>query len=417
LSTAKCNRLLKDQSEEAPPPFLPYGRQMIDEDDIAAVARALRGDFLTTGPLVDEFERRLAHLVGAGGAVACSSGTSALYMAARALKLSTGSTIIVPAITFAATASGPHLFGAEIVFSDVDPESGLMRAEDLERALKRRPNGASAVFPVHYAGQSCDMPAIAEVARARRLKIVEDAAHALGTAFLADDGGVLPVGSNACADLTTFSFHPVKTIAMGEGGAVTANDPDLLNALKLARNHGITRHAPDFVRHADSFDTNGAVNPWYYEVKAPGFNFRVSDINCALALSQLEKLARFVETRRRLVACYDALLQPFAPAVRPLKRQPRSHTAWHLYAVRIEFAKLKRERGDVMRALAASGIGTQVHYIPLHRQPYYENRYGAQSLPGAEAYYASTLSLPLHAGMNEADAERVVGALKQHLGL
>lgn len=400
-------------------PFLPYGRQSIDEDDIAAVSSALRGDLLTTGPAVEKFERMLARIVGARDTVACSNGTAALYIAARALGIGAGHTVIVPAITFLATASAPHLAGAEIVFADVDPESGLMRAQDLEAALARAPQTrADAVFPVHYAGQSCDMAPIAEIARAQSMKIVEDAAHALGTVWRGKDGAVQSVGANEFSDLTIFSFHPVKTVAMGEGGAVSTNDPEVLKRVKQMRNHGITREPLEFKRVDASFDTSGAVNPWYYELDAPGFNWRISDINCALGVSQLSKLQRFINARRLLAECYDELLVPLAPLVKPLTRDPRSLSAWHIYPVRIDFADAGIDRAEVMRGMASDGIGTQVHYIPVHQQPYYAQRYGAQSLPGAESYYASTLTLPLYPAMSEADVVRVVAALKkQVLGL
>ena len=397
-------------------PFLPYGRQLIDEDDIAAVSSALRGDLLTTGPLVEKFERLLARTVGARDAVACSNGTAALYIAARALGIGPGHTVVVPSITFLATASAPHLAGAEIVFADVDPESGLMRTQDLEAALGRAPQKrADAVFPVHYAGQSCDMGAIAEIARAKNMKIVEDAAHALGTVWRETDGAVQSVGANEFSDLTIFSFHPVKTVAMGEGGAISTNDPEVLRRLKQARNHGITREPLEFKRVDASFDSGGTVNPWYYELEAPGFNWRISDINCALGLSQLSKLQRFINARRVLAECYDELLAHLAPLVRPLKRDPHSLTAWHIYPVRIDFEEAGVERAEVMRGLAADGIGTQVHYIPVHRQPYYAQRYGVQPLPGADSYYASTLTLPLYPAMSEADVVRVVVALKKQL--
>jgi UDP-4-amino-4,6-dideoxy-N-acetyl-beta-L-altrosamine transaminase len=398
--------------------FLPYGRQLIEEDDIAAVSDALRADLLTTGPLVETFERTLAWTVGARETVACSSGTAALYVAARALGIGPGHTVIVPAITFVATASAPHLAGAEIIFADVDPESGLMRASDLEAALSRARHGhADAVFPVHYAGQSCDMPSIAEVAHKRQMKIVEDAAHALGTVWTEPNGGLLPVGANALADLTIFSFHPVKTIAMGEGGAVSANDPELIGRLRQLRNHGITREPIEFKRIDAGFDTTGAVNPWYYELDTPGFNWRISDINCALGISQLGKLQRFINARRVLAARYDELLAPLATLVRPLKRDPRSLTAWHIYPVRIDFQDARVERAEVIRGMAAAGVGTQVHYIPVHRQPYYAARYGTAPLPGADAYYASTLTLPLHPAMSDDDVARVVAALKRQLKL
>jgi UDP-4-amino-4,6-dideoxy-N-acetyl-beta-L-altrosamine transaminase len=398
--------------------ILPYGRQCIEDDDIEAVVKALRCEFLTTGPLVGKFENALASITGARESIACSSGTAALYMAARALGLQQGRIVIVPAITFLATASAPHLLGAEIIFADVDPETGLMRASDLEAALARAPYGmADAVFPVHYAGQSCDMEEISALARARGLKIVEDAAHAAGTAWMARNGAILPVGACALSDLTIFSFHPVKTVAMGEGGAVTANDPELIRRLRAARNHGITREPVEFTAADAAFDADGEANPWYYELTAPGFNFRISDINCALGLSQLSKLDRFVAKRRALVAAYDELLAPLAPLVRPLARDPRSHTAWHIYALRIDFAATRVTRAQLMRGLASEGIGTQVHYIPVHRQPYYAARYGRQHLPGAESYYAQTLTLPLHVGMTEDDVTRVAAALRRHLGL
>jgi len=416
LSASRNAAALPSSAKEETGAFLPYGRQLIEEDDIAAVAEALRGDYLTTGPISECFERTLARIVGARETVACSSGTAALYIAARALGLGRGHTVIVPAITFLATASAPHLAGAEIVFADVDPESGLMRPSDLEAAVKYMPSGrADAVFPVHFAGQSCDMEGIAQIARGCGMKIVEDSAHALGTVWAGAEGAIYPVGANAHSDLTIFSFHPVKTVAMGEGGAVSANDLELIRRVRRIRNHGLTRDASEFVAHAAAFDSEGAPNPWYYELQSPGFNFRISDINCALGVSQLNKLQRFINARRVLTARYDEALAPLAPLVRPLARDPRSLTAWHIYAVRIDFAAAKRERSRLMRAMAADGIGTQVHYIPVHRQPYYAARYGKQNLPGAEAYYASTLTLPLHPSMSESDVGRVVASLKRHL--
>jgi UDP-4-amino-4,6-dideoxy-N-acetyl-beta-L-altrosamine transaminase len=398
-------------------PFLPYGRQLIEEDDIAAVAEALRSDYLTTGPTVTAFEEALARTVGARHAVACNIGTAALYLASRAIGIGLGSTVIVPAITFLATATGPHLAGAEIIFADVDPETGLMRAEDLEAALGRAPDKrADAIFPVHYAGQSCDMAAIASIARARSMRVVEDAAHALGSAWLEKDGSVIPVGANKNADLTIFSFHPVKTIAMGEGGAVTANDAALTRRLRQLRNHGITRESSEFLRAQAGVNAKGEAHPWYYELHTPSFNFRVPDINCALGLSQLRKLARFVAHRQMLVTAYDELLKPLGNLVRPIARHPSAVNAWHIYPVRIDFAAAKIERSDLVRKLAGDNIGTQVHYVPVHRQPYFAARHGGLALPGAETYYAKTLSLPLHAAMGVKDVERVADALKRHLG-
>jgi len=398
-----------------PNAFLPYGRQLIEEDDIAAVTEALRGDFLTTGPMVERFETALAKSIGAKHAVVCSNGTAALHMAARALGLGAGTKVIVPVITFLATASAPHLNGAEIVFADVDPETGLMRPEDLEAALKRAGH-ADAVFNVHVNGQCGDIEAIAKIARAHGAKIVDDACHAIGTGFVAEDGSLSQIGSNAFCDLTVFSFHPVKTIAMGEGGAVTTNDPELATRLVRARNHGMTRKPDEFVNTQDAFDADGTPNPWYYECIEPEFNWRANDIQCALGLSQLGKLGRFVARRRALAASYDALLTPFAPLVRPTARTRASLPAWHLYAARIDFERAGISRATVMRELAKDGIGSQVHYFPVHRQPYYAKRYGALSLPGADRYYDRCLSLPLFASMSLSDVERVTATLGNILG-
>lgn len=395
--------------------FLPYGRQVIEEDDIAAVAEALRGDYLTTGPLVGRFEDALAKAVNARHAVVCSSGTAALHMAARALGLGPGSTVIVPSITFLATASAPHLNGAEIVFADVDPDCGLMRPRDLAAALKRA-GRADAVFNVHLNGQCGAVAEIAELARANGLAIVDDACHAIGTSFTGDDGQQKLVGENALSDLTVFSFHPVKTVTMGEGGAATTNDERLAAALKRARNHGMTREPAEFETLADAFEAPGHANPWYYELIEPGFNWRATDVQCALGLSQLSKLPRFATRRRALAAAYDTLLAPLAPRLVPVTRRSDVTPTLHLYAVLIDFDACGLGRAEVMRRLAEEGVGSQVHYYPVHRQRYYTARYGAVDLPGADRYYARVLSLPLYASMSTSDVERVARALTKILG-
>lgn len=391
-------------------PFLPYGRQVIDDDDIQAVCEALRGDYLTTGPTVGRFEAALAKTVNAEHAIVCANGTAALYLAARALGLGPGTKVIVPSLTFLATASAPHLNGAEIVFADVDPDSGLMRPQDLAEAVGRA-GRADAVFNVHLNGQCGALEEIAQVARTNGLKIVDDACHALGTAYFAEDGAASLVGENAFCDLSVFSFHPVKAIAMGEGGAVTTNDPDVAARLMRARNHGMTRDACEFTNLPEAFEAEGRANPWYYELMEPGFNWRATDIQCALGLSQLTKLDRFLARRRALAAVYDELLAPYAPRLRPVARQRNCLPALHLYAVQIDFPSFGITRAAFMRKLAEEGIGSQVHYFPVHRQRYYAERYGATNFPGADRYYARALSLPFFASMNEDDVERVVRAI------
>jgi len=396
--------------------FLPYGRQVIEDDDIASVTDALRSDYLTTGPYVARFEAALAKVVQARHAVVCSNGTAALHMAARALNLRRGTKIVVPSITFLATASAPHLNGAEIVFADVDPATGLMTAETLEAAITRG-GKIDAVFNVHLNGQCGDLETIADIARVHGAKLVDDACHAVGTAYLSSDGAVHPIGGNPFADLSVFSFHPVKTIAMGEGGAVTTNDQDMAKRLVLARNHGMTREPVEFENRDDAFDRDGTPNPWYYELVEPEFNWRANDIQCALGCSQIAKLGRFVARRRALAVHYDALLQGLAPVVKPLARTNLCLPAWHLYVARIDFAAAGMSRAELMRSLTADGIGTQVHYYPVHRQPYWRKRDGELSLPGADAYYAQALSLPLFASMTTDDVDRVVETLARILNL
>lgn len=406
---------------DAERPSLPYGRQTIEEDDVAAVVAALTADFLTTGPMVDAFEAELARVTGARHVVACANGTAALHLAALALGLGPNDAVIVPSVTFVATANAARYVGAEVIFADVNPDTGIMGPAELEAALIRAGDEGlrpAAVFPVALAGQRADPIALEDLAQKHRLHLVTDACHALGTTFNRD-GVSVTTGDARHAAMEVFSFHPVKTIAMGEGGAVTTNDRDLADRLRRFRNHGLVRDSEAFHNRADAYDADGKVNPWYYEVTEPGFNYRVSDINCALGLSQLKKLKRFTARRAELAERYDRLIGALAPQVcshvRPLARIPGCTPAWHLFAVLIDFKAAGLSRAEVMERLKAAGVGTQVHYFPVHRQPYYVNRYGRQSLPGADAYYARTLSLPLFPAMADEDVDRVVDALREAL--
>ncbi|MCE9524245.1 MAG: UDP-4-amino-4,6-dideoxy-N-acetyl-beta-L-altrosamine transaminase [Alphaproteobacteria bacterium] len=399
-------------------PFLPYGRQVIEDDDIAAVVDALRGEYLTTGPRVAQFERALAETTGAKHAVACANGTAALHLAARALNLGPGTATIVPAITFLATANAVRLNGGDVIFADVDPNSGLMRPQDLAEALARAPGEtANAVFNVHLAGQCGDLAGIRAIARDHHLRIVEDACHAVGTTYTSHNTELCRVGDNSFSDLTCFSFHPVKTIAMGEGGAVTTNDETLARILALDRSHGMTRDTADFVQPDEAFGDDREAYPWYYEMQTPGLNYRIPDILCALGLSQLKKLARFANRRRELTARYDRELARLSPHVTPLARTPNVNAAWHLYVALIDFRALHTDRASVMRKLASQGIGTQVHYFPVYRQPYYRDIDPQLTLPGADEYYRRTLSLPLFPSMSDEDPARVIDALATALKL
>jgi len=396
--------------------FLPYGRHVIDEDDISAVADVLRGDWLTTGPAVEKFEASLAERVGARFAVACSSGTAGLHMATAAAGLSGSDRAIVPPMTFLATANAVRYQGGEVIFSDVDPQTGLLNIDGVQEAVERSPNGVRAVLPVHLAGQAVDMPALAKLADKAGFVIIEDACHALGTEYM-DGNEIVNVGSCRHSTMAVFSFHPVKTIAMGEGGAVTTNDPDVYRKLLEFRNHGMTRDAARFQNKSMAFDSDEQPNPWYYEMPDVGFNYRASDIHCALAHSQLKKLNSFIARRRELAVRYDELLRPLSPAVLPPLRIEGCMPAWHLYAARIDFQAAGLPRKQLMVRLRESGIGSQVHYIPVHQQPYYRRLYGDVSLPGADAYYGATLSLPLFPSMSNGDVDRVVDTLAHSLRL
>jgi UDP-4-amino-4,6-dideoxy-N-acetyl-beta-L-altrosamine transaminase len=385
------------------PPFLPYGRQTIEDDDIAAVAAALRDDLLTTGPRVEAFEMAFADAVGAEHAVTCANGTAALHLTMLALGVREGDVCIVPSTTFLATANCVRYVGAEVVFADVDPDSGLMRPDDLAQALSAAgPNAVAAVLPVHMRGEVADLPAIAALAESAGAVVVEDACHALGSSLRHDGADVL-VGSGRWSSASTFSFHPVKTIATGEGGMITTPDAGLAERLRRLRSHGMVRPIGG--------------DPWWYEMAEPGFNYRLPDILCALGQSQLAKLPRFAAARRALMARYLEALTPLAPAVRPAASPPNSQATPHLMCVLIDFPALGVTRREAMEALQVRGIGSQVHYIPVHSQPYYRGRYGEMSLPGAEAWYDRTLSLPLYPGMEMADVDRVVTALSEALGL
>ena len=378
--------------------MLPYGRQTIDEDDIAAVADVLRGDFLTTGPHVQKFEDEILNVSAARYAVACSSGTAALHMASYALELGEGDAVIVPSLTFLATANAARYSGAEVIFADVNPQTALMEVQHLEAALKRADGlNVKAVYPVHMTGQCVDLEKIAEFSRAHDLKIVADASHAFG-GQLHDT----PVGACVYEDMSVFSFHPVKTIAAGEGGAVVTNSEQYAQRLKTFRSHGM--------------EATPEQGPWCYKMEEPGYNYRITDIQSALAVSQLKKLDRFVARRKEITDIYNALLKDISPHIKIPLQHDYCQPALHLYAPQFDFAAIGIDRASFMTALKERGVGTQVHYIPVHTQPYYQKRYGSIELSGADAYYNQTLSLPLFPAMTDRDVEFVVTQIQEIIG-
>jgi len=372
--------------------MLPYSRQWVDEDDIEAVASALRSDWLTTGPAVDAFEQALAALVGARRGVAVSSGTAALHAAMYALDIGPGDEIVVPPMTFAASANAAVYLGASPVFADVEPDTLLLDPREAEKKITPR---TKAIVAVDYAGQPCDYAALRDIAARRHVALLSDACHALGASYHGR-----PVG--ALADLTAFSFHPVKHITTGEGGMVLTDDDRLAERMRMFRNHGITT---DHRQRAE----RGA---WFYEMADLGFNYRISDFQCALGISQLRKLSLWVERRREIAARYDAAFAGHG-SIRPLAVRPGVFHAYHLYVVR-----LATQRDKVFRALRERGIGANVHYIPVHLHPFYRRRFGAAPglCPVAEAAYEQILSLPVFPRMSDADADRVIAELLQAAG-
>ncbi len=375
------------------PKFLPYGRQTIDDDDVAAVSAALRSDFLTTGPLVEQFEQDFARATGAKQAVVCNSGTAALHLAAMAAGLGEGDFAVVPTITFLSTANAVRMTGAEVIFADVDPESGLMTADTLQAAISSAKGKVKTALPVHLGGRVCDMAALGGVAAKNGTLFIEDACHALGV----PDAGAAKHSFAAC-----FSTHPVKAIATGEGGIVTTLDDNAAARMKELRSHGMKRGVSQ--------------DPWFYEMPQIGWNYRMPDILCALGISQLKKLPGFWKRRNEIASLYDKLLAPLTPAIRAVPRGSSPH-GLHLYSLLIDFAALDTTRAKFMTELKARGIGSQVHYIPVHTQPYYRQRYGNMKMPGAEAYYARCLSIPMFPAMTDADVRRVAGEISSLAGV
>jgi perosamine synthetase len=395
-------------------PVIPYGRQLVDEDDIAAVVEVLRGDWLTQGPAIEEFERAICAATGARDAVAVSSGTAALHIACLAAGVMPGDTGITSAITFVASANCIRYAGGRPEFCDVDPETGLLSVASLHEA--QRNGDPKVIIPVDLAGTPCDLPAIHRAARESGALVIEDAAHSIGASYM-DGGSEHAAASCTHSDMAILSFHPVKHITTGEGGAVTTNDPALAGVLRDLRSHGITREPDRLVRDE---------GPWYYEQHRLGFNYRITDIQCALGVSQMSKLERYVARRRELAARYDeAFAAPeIAARLRPLTVPEGRRSAYHLYVVRVlprageGDAEVLQCRRALYDALRAEGILTQIHYVPVPRQPDFErNGLGRGSYPGADAYYAGCLSLPLFPGLTEGDVDRVIATVCDALGL
>lgn len=380
--------------------MIPYGRQKISEADIQAVVGVLRSDWLTQGPIVPAFEKAVGDYCSAKHAVAVNSGTSALHLACLALEVGPQDRVWTSAITFVASANCARYCGAKVDLVDIDPRTYNMSVEALTAKLERAQRTGSlpkVVIPVHLCGQSCDMVAIRTLGRTYGFRIIEDASHAIGGRYRSE-----PVGNCHYSDITVFSFHPVKVITTAEGGVATTNDAALAKRMRLLRTHGITRDAEDIAREVDG--------PWYYEQIALGFNYRMTDVQAALGLSQLGRVDEFVAVRNRIAARYDTLLAGI-PVITPWQH-PDAVSARHLYVVRLKLKEIRRSRRDVFEAMRGAGIGVNLHYIPVYRHPYYA-KLGASGVDCTEAerYYAEAITLPLYPGLTGAQQDRVCEAL------
>jgi len=377
--------------------FIPYGTQWIDEDDIAAVVDVLRGGFLTQGPKVSEFENAIAKYVGAKYCVAFCNGTAALQCAVKVLDIPVGMEGITSANTFVASANCLAYNNLKPVFADIDARTFNVTEDSIRVRMNQK---TKVLIPVHFAGQACDMLAIAALAEEKKVSIIEDACHAIGSKYA--DGS--RVGNCRYSKMTVFSFHPVKAITTGEGGAITTNDETIYRRLVMLRSHGITK---------DPSLLSQNPGPWYYEQQELGYNFRITDLQCALGLRQLDKLDAFKARRKEIVAVYNEAFSGLGNVQVPYEAKGMD-SCFHLYVLQIDFKALRLDRATVMKSLAENGIGTQIHYIPVHVQPWYRKTYGYKQgdCPVAEAHYLRALSLPLYSKLSNEDVERVVNTVK-----
>ena len=376
--------------------YLAYGKQKIDEDDINSVVKVLKGDYLTTGPIVSEFENSVAKYVGTKYAVAVSNGTAALHMACYAAGISEGDEVLVPAITFAASSNCVLYCGGKPVFIDIDPKSYNI---DINKIKEKITSKTKAIIPVDFAGQSVDMDLILKIAEEYNLTVIEDAAHALGSEYKGEK-----VGSKA--HMTEFSFHPVKPITTGEGGVVVTNSKELYEKMILFRSHGITRNSELMTENQ---------GPWYYEQIDLGYNYRLTDIQSALGLSQIKKLDDFILKRREIVNKYNEAFKELEEIVTPFENE-YSKSGHHIYVLLLNLDKLKCGRKEIFEALQAENIGVNVHYLPVYLHPYYKKLgYKKGECPVAEDIYNRMITIPLFPSMSDKDIKDVIEAVKKVL--
>ena len=399
--------------------MIPYGKHYLDEEDIQAVVDVLRNGWLTQGPKIKELEDEVAAYVGSKYAIAVSSGTAALHLACLALNITTNSKVVTSTNTFVASANCIKYVDATPVFCDINPKTLNIDVNCYKELLESNAD-IDALIPVHFGGLPCDMDTIYKLSHKKRVKIIEDASHAFGATY--KSGG--RVGNCKYSDITTFSLHPVKGITSGEGGLITTNSDEIYNRLQLLRSHGICKGnfdlpgisepGDDLIYKNEAID-DGLLNPWYYEMQTLGYNYRITDIQCALVLSQLKKIDKFIKRRRDIVKLYDEKLK----GIENLSRTQvnwRDQSANHIYVVRINFSKIGKKRGQVMRSLLEKGVGTQVHYIPVTKQPYYNNLgYKSENYPNSEEYYDEALTIPVYYSLSDERVDYVVQCLKEVL--
>lgn len=376
--------------------IIPYGHQWVDKDDIREIIRVLKSDWLTQGPKVKEFEDALCKYTGARYGVVVSSGTAALHIACLAAGIEPGDEVITSPVTFVASANCVLYCGATPLFADIQEYTVNIEPDNIRKRINQK---TKAIIPVHFAGHPCDLEEIREIAEKQNLLVIEDASHALGAEYKN-----LKIGSCNYSDMTIFSFHPVKLITTGEGGAVLTNREDLYKRLLLFRNHGITKDDEKIIK---------LDGPWYYEMQELGFNYRLTDIQSAMGISQLKKLDKFIQRRREIVSIYNKELSGINKIILPIEK-PYVRSSWHIYCIRL---KDYGRRKMIFEKLLKHGLGVQVHYIPVHLQPYYREKFGYKEgdYPGAEDYYRSTITLPIYPKMTNDEIQYVVDILKREI--